>query len=440
MICPIPTKELRNYLEILILVLLLVVNGVFAMSEMAIVSSRKAYLQERLDKGEKGAKEALELLNEPNRFLSTVQVGITLVGIIAGAFGGSAIADDVAGAVRQYVPALSPYASEIGFGLIVTLITYLSLVIGELVPKRIALNNPERVAVLLAPPMGQLSRIAAPLVWLLSKSTELLSSLLGVKGEGNQFITDFEVLALMREGMDSGEFKLHEHEMVKGALELDDIRVREIITPRINMVWLDVKDSRESLIQKLRDSNFSMYPVGDGEIEDTLGVVFSQDLLLQLLIEEQPNLLKLIHEPLYVPETAIAADVLQQFKTKVVTMALVVSEHGSIEGMVTQNDILQEIVGDLELVDDKPVQREDGSWLVSGQYPISDLEELLENFTIPSAEFGDYNTIAGFILARLGHIPNISASFGWGNYRLEVVDMDGRRIDKVLISRKSNDS
>jgi putative hemolysin len=427
-------------LDILILVLLLVVNGVFAMSEMAIISSRKAYLQERLDKGEKGAKEALELLNEPNRFLSTVQVGITLVGIIAGAFGGSALAGDLAALIRYFAPALSPYADEISFGLVVTLITYLSLVIGELVPKRIALNNPERIAVLLAPPMGKLSRIAAPLVWLLSKSTEMLSTILGVKGEGNQFITDFEVLALMREGMDSGEFKLHEHEMVKGALELDDIRVREIITPRITMVWLDMNDSRESLIQKLRDSAYSMYPVGDGEREDTLGVVFSHDVLLQLLSEEHPDLRKLIHEPLYVPETAIAADVLQQFKTKVVTMALVVNEHGSIEGMVTQNDILQEIVGDLELAEDKPVQREDGSWLISGQYSISDIEELFANFTIPDTELGDYNTLAGFVLARLGHIPNISASFEWTNYRIEVVDMDGRRIDKVLISHKSNDS
>jgi putative hemolysin len=427
-------------MEILILLGLLVINGIFAMSEMAVVSSKKAYLQERLEKGETGAQEALELLNEPNRFLSTVQVGITLVGIISGAFGGSAIADDIAEAVRQYVPALSPYAAEIGFGVIVTLITYLSLVIGELVPKRIALNNPERVAVLLAPPMRQLSRIAAPLVWLLSKSTEMLSTILGVKGDGNQFITDFEVLALMREGMDSGEFKLHEHEMVKGALELDDIRVREIIRPRISMVWLDVNDNRESLIQKLRDSAYSMYPVGDGEREDTLGVVFSHDVLLQLLSEESPDLRKLIHEPLYVPETAIAADVLQQFKTKVVTMALVVNEHGSIEGMVTQNDILQEIVGDLELVDDKPVQREDGSWLVSGQYSISDVEELLANFTIPDTELGDYNTLAGFVLARLGHIPNVSASFEWESYRFEVVDMDGRRIDKVLISHKSNDS
>jgi putative hemolysin len=427
-------------LDILILVLLLVVNGVFAMSEMAIISSRKAYLQERLDKGEKGAKEALELLNEPNRFLSTVQVGITLVGIIAGAFGGSALAGDLAALIRYFAPALSQYADEISFGLVVTLITYLSLVIGELVPKRIALNNPERIAILLAPPMGQLSRIASPLVWLLSKSTEMLSALLGVKGDGNQFITDFEVVALMREGMDYGEFKLHEHEMVKGALELDDIRVREIITPRITMVWLDMNDSRESLIQKLRDSAYSMYPVGDGEREDTLGVVFSHDVLLQLLSEERPDLRKLIHEPLYVPETAIAADVLQQFKTKVVTMALVVNEHGSIEGMVTQNDILQEIVGDLELAEDKLVQREDGSWLVSGQYSISDVEELLANFTIPDTELGDYNTLAGFVLARLGHIPNVSASFEWESYRFEVVDMDGRRIDKVLISHKSNDS
>jgi putative hemolysin len=427
-------------MEILILLGLLIINGVFAMSEMAIVSSRKAYLQERLDKGESGAKHALELLNEPNRFLSTVQVGITLVGIIAGAFGGSAIAGDIADAVRVYVPVLNPYADEIGFGLIVTLITYLSLVIGELVPKRIALNNPESMAIMLAPPMSWLARVASPLVWLLSKSTELLSRLLGVQGEGNQFITDFEVIALMREGIDSGEFNPQEHEMVKGALKLDDIRVREIITPRTEMIWLDVSDKREILIEKIKNGNYSMYPVGDGNIDSVLGVVFSQAVLLQILSNDEPNLRVLMSEVLIVPETAIAADVLQEFKKTVVTMALVVSEHGGIEGMVTQNDILKQIVGELDTEDKKPVQRSDGSWLVAGHYSIGDMEVLIPNFKIPEDETGDYNTLAGFILARLGHIPKASDNFEWENYRFEVLDMDGKRIDKVLIEDQTDES
>lgn len=425
-------------MEILILLGLIIVNGVFAMSEMAIVSSRKAYLQERLDKGQGGAQDVLDLLNEPNRFLSTVQVGITLVGIIAGAFGGSAIAGDIAEFIRANSPQLAPYAGEIGFGLIVSLTTYLSLVIGELVPKRIALNNPEAMAVILAPPMSKLSRIASPLVWLLSKSTELLARLLGVQGVDNQFITDFEVIALMREGIHSGEFNSQEHEMVKGALELDDTRVREIITPRTEMLWLDVSDSREALIEKIKADNFAMYPVSDGDIDDVLGVVFTKDVLLQLLTESNPNLRALLREPLYVPETAIASDVLQQFKQTVANMALVVGEHGGIEGMVTQNDILEEVVGDLDMEDKDPIQRGDGSWLVDGQHSIWDMDELVPNFKIPDDESGDYNTLAGFILARLGRIPKASDSFEWENYRIEVLDMDGRRIDKVLIARKAD--
>jgi putative hemolysin len=422
-------------MEILILLGLILLNGLFALSEMAIVSSRKAYLQERLDAGQPGAEEALELLNEPNRFFSTVQVGITLIGIVSGAFGGAEITEDIANATRTYLPQLAPYAHEIGFGLIVSLTTYLSLVVGELVPKRIALNNPESVAVVLAPAMRRLSRIAAPLVWLLSKSTEFLSRVLGIKGEYNQLISDFEIIALMREGIDMGEFAPQEHAMVKGALELDDIRVRQIITPRTEMMWLDVNDSREVLIEKLKLRHYSMYPVRDGDVDKVLGMVVTKDLLLQLLNDAKPDLHSLMQEALYVPETAIAADVLQQFKKSAVDIAVLVDEHGGIAGMLQLNDILETIVGNMD-EEDAPVQRADGSWLLDGLHLIAEMTTIIPDFKIPEAETGDYNTLAGFVLARLGHIPQISASFEWEGYRFEVMDMDRNRIDKVLISRQ----
>ena len=421
-------------MEFVVLVLLIVLNGVFAMSELAIVSSSKSRLQQLADKGNKGALTAIQLASDPNRFLSTVQIGITLIGIIAGAFGGSAIAGDIAELVRSNVPALENYAEEIGFAVIVTITTYLSLVIGELVPKRIALRNPERMAAVVARPMLMLSNVATPLVWLLSKSTELVSRLLGFGGKGDNFITDYDVFALMREGMEAGEFDAEEHAMVMGALELDDRLVREILTPRIAIVTLDIDDSQDEICAKLAEHRYSAFPVCGEDVDDIIGVVRSKDLLSQIIKNKEIHLVDIMHQPLFVPETVAAKDVLRQFKQVTVNMAIVINEHGGTEGIITLNDIVEEVLGDVDMADPEIVERPDGSWLIDGHLAIDTLTNIIAEFVTPADEEGDYNTLAGFVLKRLGHIPQASDTFTWQDYRFEVVDMDGKRIDKVLVS------
>lgn len=420
-----------------ILFALIILNGIFALSELAIVSASKARLQQDAEAGNQGAAVAIELADDPNHFLSTVQIGITLVGIFAGAFGGSAIADDIALFLTENFSIEQTIASQVSFGLIVLLTTYLSLVIGELVPKRIALSNPERYAAMIAPPMKRLSRVSAPLVWLLSKSTEVVTRLLGVQGDDNKFITDFEVIAMVREGLTSGEFKTDEHEMVKGVLELDDRRVREIVTPRTDIAWLNINAPKEEIRQILRTTTYSAYIVAEDNIDNIIGIVRTKDLLTNIVMDNKIDLRAILKEPFYVPETAIAADVLQRFKSSEVHMALVIGEYGELQGIVTLNDIVEEVLGDLDMQDVKPIQRADGSWLIDGQYPIIALPELLINFDLPENEQADYQTIAGFVLKRLGKIPGTADIFDWGDYRIEIVDMDGQRVDKVLISTKA---
>jgi magnesium and cobalt exporter, CNNM family len=426
-------------MELLLLFALIILNGVFAMSELAIVSAKKARLQAQADKGNRRAQIAIDLAKEPNRFLSTVQIGITLIGIIAGAIGGSAIAGDIAEFLRNTSPALEPFAEEIGFGLIVVFISYLSLVIGELVPKRIALHNPEQVAVWVAEPMRRLSQITAPLVWLLSKSTELVGRLLGIQDEDNDFITDFEVIAMMREGISAGEFDISEHEMVKGVLELDDTRIGSIATPRTDIIWIDINDSDMIMRDKLSKRSLTAYPVCDGNIDEVIGLIHSKDVLQQLLQGNEINLKAIVHEAFFVPETAIAANVLQEFKHSTVYIALVIDEFGGTEGIVTLTDIVEEVLGDLDMQDIEPVQRDDGSWLVDGYYPIHDIRDIFPDFDLPEGESADYHTIAGFVLKRMGQIPKTAESFEWNGYRIEIMDMDGRRVDKVLITSVAND-
>lgn len=424
----------------LILLALVILNGIFALSELAIVSSNKARLQQDIEEGNQGAAIAIALADDPNRFLSTVQIGITLIGIFAGAFGGSAIAGDIASFLINSLSIPENIAGQVSIGLIVLLTSYLSLVIGELVPKRIALSNPEYYAALVAPSMQRLSQISAPLVWLLSKSTEIIARLLGVQGDNNDFITDFEVIAMVHEGLSSGEFNTDEHEMVKGALELDDKRLREIATPRPEIVWFNINDSEDAIRQILIDTSFSAYLVAEDTIDNIIGIVRTKDLLTTIVMNNKIDLYSILREPFYVPETAIASDVLQRFKVSDVHIAIVVGEYGGLEGIVTLNDIVEEVLGDLDMQDVEPVQRADGSWLIDGQYPISDLPELLQNFNLPDEEKADYNTVAGFVLTRLGRIPKAADNFDWDGYSIEIMDMDGQRIDKILISTKSAES
>ncbi|GAB1422302.1 hemolysin family protein [Anaerolineales bacterium] len=421
-------------MEILILLGLMILNGVFAMSEMAIVTSKKVILQEKSKKGNKSAGIALQLAEDPDRFLSTVQVGITLIGILAGAFGGSTIANDIAGFIRTELPFLAPQADQLGFGMIIILTTYLSLVIGELVPKRIALNYSERVAVLMAPMMFMLSRIATPIVWFLSKSTELVTRVLRIK-DTEASVTDMEIIAMVREGVNTGAFDPEEHLMIRGVLELDDIQIREIMTPRIDMISLNLQDDAQELLAKIAQEALAVYPVWDGDIDNIIGIIHSEDILKQLLENKVVDLKSLLREAIFIPETAIVANVLKLFREPATKVILVIDEYGGVEGLVSENDIIAEILGYLDTGASGPVEREDGSWLFDGSFAIDDIQHFIPEFGNPRVEGANANSLAGFILTKLGRITKTGDKMIWKSFSIEVIDMDGRRIDKVLISQ-----
>lgn len=420
-------------MEFLILLGLIILNGVFAMSEMAIVASKKVILQEQSNKGNKSAGIALELAEDPDRFLSTVQVGITLIGIVAGAFGGSAIADDIAGFIRIELPFLAAQADQIGFGVIIILTTYLSLVIGELVPKRIALNYSERVAIFIAPMMFMLSRVATPIVWFLSKSTEFAARILGIR-DTEASVSDMEIIAMVRQGVDTGAFDPSEHHMIRGVLELDDISIREIMIPRMDMISLNLQDDAQELLAKIAQEPLAVYPVWDGDIDNIIGVIHSEDILKQLLENKDVDLKSLVREAVFVPETAIVANVLKLFRQPATKVILVIDEYGGVDGLVSENDIIAEILGYLDTGETGPVEREDGSWLFDGSFAIDDIQHYLLEFGDPKAEDTNSSTLAGFILTKLGRIAQTGDKITWKSFSIEVMDMDGRRIDKVLIS------
>lgn len=424
-------------MELIILLALILLNGVFSLSEMAVVSARKSRLQHRAEQGDESAKLALDLARHPNRLLSTVQIGITLIGILAGAVGGATLADQLLPVIQE-VPSLEPYAEELSFGLVVLLTTYLSLVIGELIPKRIALTNPERTAMFIAQPMAWLSQIATPLVWFLSKSTELGVRILGIRGSQEPPVTEGEIVALMQEGSQYGVFAEDESEMVKGVLRLDDIRVGGIITPRTELVWLDMTDDTETIKAKIIKEPHSVYPVVENDMDHVRGIVKLKDMLAHLVQHDEIDLASIMRKALVLPESVPTAHVLQRFKETGVHTAFIVGEYGGIEGVVTMHDVVEEIVGEIDGhpnvdVDREAVQRADGSWLLDGLLSLYRVEEIYPSFSIPEEELGAYDTLAGFVLARLGHIPECAEYFTWNDLIFEVMDMDEMRIDKVLV-------
>ena len=429
--------------QITIVLLLIIANGLFAMSEMAIVSARKARLRQRAEEGDHKARAALELAETPNRFLSTAQIGITLIGILAGAFGGATLAKEL-GAYLGRIPPLKPYGEAIGLVIVVLATTYLSLVIGELVPKRLALNNPERIAAAIAAPMRALSVIAHPAVRLLSLSTELVLRILGIRPSAEPPITEEEIKLLLEQGTEAGVFQEVEQDMVESVLLLDERRAAGLMTPRPEIVWLDVEDSLEEVRRKMIASPYSRFPVCQGSLDNVLGEVEARDLLARSLCGEAFDLKSLLQKPLYVPETMPALKVLEAFKQSGTQMALVIDEYGSIQGLVTLKDILEAIVGDIpsaeELAEPQVVQREDGSWLLDGMLPVEELKEILGIGELPGEEQGLYQTTAGFVMTQLGRIPAAAEHFEWGGLRFEVMDMDGNRVDKVLVApaKKAN--
>jgi putative hemolysin len=424
-------------MEFLFLLLLILVNGLFAMSEIAVVSSRKTRLQQWADDGKAGAGAALELAAEPGHFLSAIQVGITLIGIFSGAFGEATIAAGLSVGIAR-VPALAPHAQTIALTAVVVGITFVSLILGELVPKRIALRNPEGIAVTIARPMRLLAKVAHPLVWFLSFTTESVLKLLGVRPASTPNVTEEEIKVMMEQGAEAGVFEEEEQQLVANVFRLDRQKVEAIMTPRVDVVYLDVEDSRDDTYRKILDNAHTVMPVCRGGIVNVLGIVHAKDLLRRSLSGEQFDLLSSLKSPLFVPETATAMTLLEMFKKSGRHMAFVVDEYGDAQGLVTTSDVLESIVGDIpsegEPAETSAVRREDGSWLLDGMLPMEKFGDLFPDVELPEEESGSYHTLSGFILMRLRRIPAVADHFTWHGWRFEVMDMDGNRIDKVLAS------
>jgi len=417
--------------EILIIFFLIILNGIFAMSEISVVSSKKPRLQQRANEGDVHAKKALELASNPNPFLSTVQVGITLIGVLAGAVGGATLGDKLTPIVAG-IPVLEPYASSIALFIVVLLITYFSIVLGEIVPKRIGLQNPERLAASLAGPMLFISRIFQPLVWLLTKSSDLVLRLLGQKPSIETPVTEEEILVQIDQSKQAGVIEETEQDMVEGVFRMHERRVFSLMTPRSEIVWLDVNDSPEEIQKVIEESMYSRFPVCEDSLDNVLGIIKARDLLLESLHGEPLALKRNLQSVKYIPETAFASRALEIFKSGAAEMLLIVDEFGSVQGILTINDILEEIVGDLELGEPQATQRQDGSWLLDGMLSIEDFKEIFNIRRIPDED--EYETLGGFVMTSLGRVPKAADRFEWTVFRFEVMDMDGNRVDKVLVT------
>lgn len=429
-------------LEWAIILLLILANGVFAMSEIAVVSARKARLKDRADRGDRKAAAALDLARSPDAFLSTVQVGITLVGVLAGAFGGATIAEKL-GALLEPYPRLAPYGEALGVGAVVLAITYLSLILGELVPKRIALGNPERIASAVALPMKALARLGSPVVRLLTFSTSFVLRLLRVRPAAQQPVTEDEIRVLMAQGAESGTFERAELDIVGRVLRLADRHVASVMTPRNEVVWIDLDEEPESRRRLLRECGRSQLPVARGSLDAVRGVLRVKDWLRAE--ETSPgDDAGLLQPALFVPETADTLDLLEQFQKTRQHLAIVLDEHGGAAGIVTLHDILEAIVGDLPPADEESepllVARGDGSWLVDGSLPVPDFKDALRLQDLPEEAEGHFHTVGGLVMSVLRRVPREGDAFETSGLRLEVVDMDGRRVDKVLVTRVTSPS
>ena len=420
--------------EVLILFILILANGLFAMSEAAVISARKARLQQRANTGDTKARAALDLANEPSSFLATIQIGITLIGILAGAFGGATLARHLATAFRD-VSFLARYADALGLAVVVLIITYLSLIIGELVPKSVALSRPEDIAATVAGPMSVLSRLTAPLVFTLSASTSLVLRLFGVKTSVESPVTEDEINVMIDQGTDLGAFVETERDMVARIFRLADLRVGALMMPRTEIDWFDTSDSPEEIRGKLIASPHSHFPVASGDLDNIQGIVHTADVLERLLRNRPLDMTADLQRPLFVPETTLALSVFDMFKKTGQHIAVVIDEYGGVQGLVTLTDILEEVVGDVaisqETIEPQIVQRDDGSWLLDGLVSLQRLADLLSIGALE--DNARYETLGGFVMSELGRIPMSGDFFVAFGYRFEVMDMDGHRVDKVLV-------
>ena len=425
-------------IPIIVILLLIIINAVFVMAEMAVVSSRKARLQQASDEGVRGASDALELALNPDRFLSTIQIGITVIGVLMGAYGERTLTSRLAPQFEA-IPEIAAYSESIAFAIVVVAITYVTLVLGELVPKRLALQNPERIAAAMAKPMLFLSRFGAPIVRLLGTSTSVALKVFRVRPSDEPPVTEEEIKVMMEQGTEAGVFEEAEHDIVKSIFKLGDRAVSALMRPRREVVWLDTDDAPVENQKKMASSLYSRFPVGQGSLDNVLGLVHTKDLLTRCLAGGALDLKEKLRPPLFVPEGLPALKLLELFKKSRTHIALVVDEYGGVEGLVTLNDILEDLVGDVASVDmpeeKQIVKRADGSWLIDGKIPIDDLKELLELPKLPDEESGSYQTLGGLVMLQMGRVPVSGDVFETDGYRFEVLDMDSKRVDKVLVSR-----
>jgi putative hemolysin len=422
--------------EILIILVLVMLNGLLAMAEISVVSSRKTKLEGMAKRGIKGALIALELRREPEKFLSAIQTGITLIGIIAGVYGGTQIAEDII-PLFSNIEYLKPYSKQISFTVVVALITYLSIVIGELVPKTVAFSNPERIAVMLSPLLKLFLKLATPVVQFLSFSTKVLSKIFSIRSGPEPPLTDEELFLILEQGVKDGSIEGKESELMKSIIRLGDMKAYSIMTKRQEIVWLDINDSAQNIAESIRGNSFSKYLVCEDEIENVLGYITVKAYYEMFNSSGAVNLKDIIMQPLFIPDYLSAIKVLDKFKETKIYLAVVIDEYGTFEGIITLHDVLENIVGEMpELFESESVsiiRREDGSYLVEGTTELSELNEFL-GIKVDDKD-SEFSTIAGFMLFELQKIPRTGEKFNKYGYQFEVIDMDGNRIDKVLITR-----
>lgn len=429
-------------MEIIIILLLILLNGVFSMSEVALISSKKYKLEAAAKRGNGNARKALELANNPTKFLSAIQTGITLIGILTGIFSGEKITSDLV-LVYEQISVIAAYAHSLAVATVVVILTFFSIVLGELIPKRIALLYPEKIAMVMARPMTTVSSIASPFIWLLTATNNLVLRVFGIKDNSEDKVTEEEIKAIVRQGANVGEIEQIEHSIVDRVFSLGDRKASELMTHRTKISWIDKSDDMEAVRKRVNKELHSMYPVADGTLDKLVGIVNVKELFAADMEHKLFDLSKFVKEPLIIHENTPAYKLLERFRATRMHHAIVVDEYGSMQGLISMDDILDALVGDVSenLQQEYNITvRDENSWLVDGQYPYF---ELLNYFGI-SEEDDDpternFNTVAGLLLHVAMRIPALGERFGWQEYYIEAVDMDGMRIDKILISRRSED-
>ncbi len=422
-------------MDLALLVFLILLNGAFAMSEMALTAARKSRLQVMVESGESGAATALALHDNPTKFLSVVQIGITSIGVLNGIVGEAAFAEPLSKWLVAEIAITPSVSSVLSTGLVVVIITFLTIIFGELVPKRLGQLYPETVARLVAPPMEGLSLVARPFVKLLSFFTEGTLRILGIRAGPARSVTEAEIAAQLEEGLDAGVIEAQEHQMVRNVFRLDDRQIGSMMIPRAEIAWLDLQSPPEEVLAMIREGGHTRYPVCRASLDDVVGVITTNTLLLQATAGRTLNLEEGLVAPVFVPETLSGMELLEHFRTTNADLVFVVDEYGAVQGVITERDVLEAITGEFSTStaeDAWAVRRADGSWLCDGLIPVPELKDRLQLRELPEEDRGRYNTLAGMIMLLLGRLPRTTDTVEWGGWRFEVVDLDGKRVDKVL--------